>query len=113
MDNLLIILIKNNCWEYQQLPRGPVMGMNRGRMAKAGEKTIESGKKNSGSVAAEPGGTWARPYDEERLGYGSLEADQIKATGAEIVVAPRHHCRDQIMQGLSKVHDLGNYEWLS
>jgi len=45
------------------------------------------------------------PYDEERLAYGSMEADQIKATGAEIVVAPRYNCRDQIMKGLSKVHD--------
>ncbi len=30
------------------------------------------------------GGAWAMPYDEERLAYGKMKADQIKATGAEI-----------------------------
>jgi len=56
------------------------------------------------------GGAWAMPYDEERLAYGKEKADQIKATGAEIVVAPCHNCRDQIMKGLPKVHDMGNYK---
>jgi Fe-S oxidoreductase len=56
------------------------------------------------------GGAWAMPYDEERLAYGKMKADQIKATGAEIVVAPCHNCRDQIMKGLPKVHDMGNYK---
>jgi len=80
-------------------------------MAIAGEKNIEAGKGISGlGCCGAGGGTWAMPYDEERLAYGSMEADQIKATGAEIVVAPRHNCRDQIMKGLSKVHDPGNYE---
>ena len=55
------------------------------------------------------------PYDEERLAYGKMKADQIKATGAEIVVAPCHNCRDQIMKGLGGEHkkgkmDMGNYE---
>jgi len=49
------------------------------------------------------------PYDEERLAYGSREADQIKATGAEIVVAPCHNCIDKIMKALPKVHALGNW----
>lgn len=48
-------------------------------------------------------------YDEERLAYGSMEADQIKATGAEIVVAPCHNCIDKIMKALPKVHALGNW----
>ena len=52
IGNLLIILRKIYCWEYQQRPRGPVVAMNRGRMAKAGEKTIESEKGISGSVIA-------------------------------------------------------------
>ncbi len=56
------------------------------------------------------GGAWAMPYDQERLAYGKVKADQIKDTGAEIVVAPCHNCRDQIMKGLPKVHDMGNYE---
>ncbi|MCL4502511.1 MAG: (Fe-S)-binding protein [Deltaproteobacteria bacterium] len=63
------------------------------------------------------GGAWAMPYDEERLKYGSMKSAQIKATGAEIVVAPCHNCRDQIMKGLAAEHkkgregfDMGNYE---
>jgi len=56
------------------------------------------------------GGAWAMPYDEERLAYGKMKADQIKDTGAEIVIAPCHNCRDQIMKGLPKVHDMGNYK---
>ncbi len=56
------------------------------------------------------GGAWAMPYDEERLTYGKVKADQIKDSGAEIVIAPCHNCRDQIMKGLPKVHDMGNYK---
>ncbi len=56
------------------------------------------------------GGAWAMPYDEERLAYGKVKADQIKDTGAELVIAPCHNCRDQIMKGLPKVHDMGNYK---
>ena len=55
------------------------------------------------------GCAWAMPYDEERLAYGKVKSDQIKDSGAEIVVAPCHNCRDQIMKGLPKVHDMGNY----
>lgn len=56
------------------------------------------------------GGAWAMPYDQERLAYGKVKADQIKDTGAEICIAPCHNCRDQIMKGLPKVHDMGNYK---
>jgi len=63
------------------------------------------------------GGAWAMPYDEERLAYGKVKADQIKATGAEVVMAPCHNCRDQIMKGLAgefkkdrEGFDMGNYK---
>lgn len=56
------------------------------------------------------GGAWAMPYDAERLAFGKYKADQIKETGAELVIAPCHNCRDQIMKGLPKVHDMGNYK---
>jgi Fe-S oxidoreductase len=56
------------------------------------------------------GGAWAMPYDQERLAYGKMKADQIKDTGAELVIAPCHNCRDQILKGLPKVHDMGNYK---
>ncbi len=54
------------------------------------------------------GGAWASPYSEERLIYGQVKADQIRDTGAEIVVAPCHNCRDQIMKGLTPKFDMGN-----
>jgi Fe-S oxidoreductase len=56
------------------------------------------------------GGAWAMPYDEERLAYGKVKVDQIVNAGAEIVVAPCHNCRDQIMKGLPKKYDMGNYK---
>jgi Fe-S oxidoreductase len=52
------------------------------------------------------GGAWAMPYAEERIYYGRKKADQIKQTGAEIVVAPCHNCRDQIMKSLTKEYEL-------
>ena len=57
------------------------------------------------------GGAWAMPYDNERLAYGKVKVDQIRETGAEIVVAPCHNCRDQIMKGLPKAFkgEMGNY----
>ena len=40
-----------------------------------------------------------------------MKADQIKDTGAEIVIAPCHNCRDQIMKDLPKHCDMGsNYK---
>jgi len=56
------------------------------------------------------GGAWAMPYTKERLAYGKFKADQIKNTGAKMVIAPCHNCRDQIMKGLSKEFDMGNYK---
>jgi Fe-S oxidoreductase len=61
------------------------------------------------------GGAWAMPYDAERLAYGRMKADQIKDSGAEIVIAPCHNCRDQIMKGLGGefkkgTMDMGNYQ---
>ncbi len=52
------------------------------------------------------GGAWAMPYANERLYYGRKKAEQIANTGAELVVAPCHNCRDQIMKGLTKEFDL-------
>ena len=56
------------------------------------------------------GGAWAMPYTQERLAYGKMKADQIKDTGAELVIAPCHNCRDQILKGLPTVHEMGNYK---
>ena len=51
------------------------------------------------------GGAWAMPYARERLDYGKFKADQIKATGAEVLCAPCHNCRDQVMKALTKEYD--------
>ncbi len=63
------------------------------------------------------GGAWAMPYDQERLDYGKVKVDQVRDTGAEIVIAPCHNCRDQIMKGLggefkkgTPGFDMGNYK---
>ena len=53
------------------------------------------------------GGAWAMPYSAERIHYGRKKAEQIKQCGAEIVIAPCHNCRDQIMKSLNKEYDLG------
>ncbi len=55
------------------------------------------------------GGAWAMPYEAERLAFGQAKADQIRKSGAELVIASCHNCRDQIKKGLPKVYDLGNY----
>ena len=52
------------------------------------------------------GGAWAMPYVQERIDYGKFKADQIKATGALLICAPYHNCRDQIMKALTKEFDI-------
>jgi len=37
-------------------------------------------------------------YNERRIAIGKLKADQIKATGAEIIATPCHNCVDQLAQ---------------
>lgn len=37
-------------------------------------------------------------YNERRMGIGARKADQIKNTGARIVVTPCHNCVDQLIQ---------------
>ena len=54
------------------------------------------------------------PYADERLAHGRFKAEQIKKTGAQLVIAPCHNCRDQIMKSLSKEYNLGievKYLW--
>ena len=52
------------------------------------------------------GGAWAMPFVEERIYYGRLKAKQIRDTGAKLVIAPCHNCRDQIMKSLTKEYEL-------
>ena len=52
------------------------------------------------------GGAWAMPFKEERVFYGRIKAHQIRRTGAKLVIAPCHNCRDQIMKSLDKEYKL-------
>jgi Fe-S oxidoreductase len=56
------------------------------------------------------GGAWASPYVEERIFYGRVKAKQIKDTGAKLLIAPCHNCRDQIMKSLRKEYDFMDVE---
>ncbi len=60
------------------------------------------------------GGAWAMPFAPERVYYGRIKARQIRETGAHLVVAPCHNCRDQLMKSLNNEYDLGmevKYLW--
>ncbi len=60
------------------------------------------------------GGAWAMPYADERVYYGRTKARQIRETGAKMVIAPCHNCRDQLKKSLDKEYDLGvevKYIW--
>jgi len=52
------------------------------------------------------GGAWAMGFHEERVYYGRVKAQQIKRTGARLVVAPCHNCRDQILKSLTREYNL-------
>ncbi len=45
-------------------------------------------------------------YNDRRLAIGKLKADQIKATGATVVITPCHNCVDQLVQ-LNHTYKLG------
>lgn len=60
------------------------------------------------------GGAWAMPFNAERIFYGRIKARQVKDAGAQMVVAPCHNCRDQLMKSLNKEFDLNievKYLW--
>lgn len=45
-------------------------------------------------------------YRDRRVDAGQIKADQIRATGANIVATPCHNCIDQLME-LNQVYELG------
>ncbi|MFC1799219.1 heterodisulfide reductase-related iron-sulfur binding cluster [Thermodesulfobacteriota bacterium] len=51
------------------------------------------------------GGALTTGYNEERIFYGRKKIEQIKATGAEMIVVPCHSCHSQI-NSLKTEHDL-------
>jgi len=46
------------------------------------------------------------PFKKRRIQSGKVKAEQIRATGAKLVITPCHNCFDQI-RDLSKEYDLG------
>ena len=51
------------------------------------------------------GGTMTTGYNEERIFYGRRKMDQIKATGADMVVVPCHSCHGQL-NNIKKEHGM-------
>lgn len=45
-------------------------------------------------------------YAERRLKAGQMKADQIRTTGAKVVVAPCHNCIDQLAE-INRHYKLG------
>lgn len=45
-------------------------------------------------------------YNERRISAGKIKADQIKATGAQVVITPCHNCVDQLTQ-INHTYKLG------
>ena len=46
-------------------------------------------------------------FSAERVFHGRMKARQIKETGAKLVIAPCHNCKDQIKISLNKEFNLG------
>lgn len=69
---------------------------------------------DSGYCCGAGGGAWSMPFAEERVFYGRIKARQIAESGARLVIAPCHNCRDQILKSLNKEYDLNigvKYIW--
>jgi Fe-S oxidoreductase len=45
-------------------------------------------------------------YNDRRLKIGEIKANQIRATGAKVVITPCHNCVDQLSQ-LNHTYKLG------
>ena len=55
------------------------------------------------------GGTLTTGYNQERIYYGRKKIDQIKATGAKMVVVPCHSCHGQL-NNLKEEYDMQDLE---
>ena len=55
------------------------------------------------------GGALVTGYNEERIFYARRKADQIKATGAGMLVVPCHSCHGQI-NSIKKAHGIEDLE---
>jgi len=55
------------------------------------------------------GGTLTNSYNDERILYGGRKMDQIKATGAQMVVVPCHSCHGQL-NNIKAEYEMENLE---
>jgi len=56
------------------------------------------------------GGNWPMPYEKQSASHGRFKAEQIRQTGADVVVVGCSNCRDQIMRRLPKYYPDLKYE---
>jgi len=56
------------------------------------------------------GGNWPAPFEKQSAWHGRYKADQIRRTGADVVVVGCSNCRDQIMKRLPKYYPDLKYE---
>lgn len=56
------------------------------------------------------GGNWPMPYEKESAAHGRFKFEQIKNTGADVVVVGCSNCRDQMMRRLPKYYEGYEYE---
>ena len=53
------------------------------------------------------GGALTSGYNEERIHYGRVKMEQIRATGAQMVVVPCHSCHGQL-NNIKQAYDMEN-----
>ncbi|WP_029897009.1 (Fe-S)-binding protein [Desulfohalovibrio reitneri] len=56
------------------------------------------------------GGMWPMPFEEQAAYHGRFKVEQIKRSGADVVVVGCSNCRDQIMKRLPKYYEGCDYE---
>ncbi|NMC49443.1 MAG: (Fe-S)-binding protein, partial [Desulfovibrio sp.] len=56
------------------------------------------------------GGNWPMPFEAQSAYHGRLKYDQIRRTGADVVVVGCSNCRDQMMKRLPRYYKDYKYE---
>lgn len=70
---------------------------------------MEPGRANNFCCGA-GGGMWPGPYEEEAAWHGRMKYNQIKNSGAHVVVVGCSNCHDQIMKRIPKFYPDYKYE---
>ncbi|WP_243546659.1 (Fe-S)-binding protein [Pseudodesulfovibrio tunisiensis] len=56
------------------------------------------------------GGMWPMPYEKESAWHARFKYEQIRSSGADVVVVGCSNCRDQLMRRIPKFYPDANYE---